>query len=167
MIGTKIVSGLLYLWEWEKKPNFDSIISCNLITFQTQNWAISNRTLYIIFLLSPVNRALLFSHDSLQVGELQKAVMEVVQVENTHQQERGGDEDPGEKLGHSKLLQSQVLQAAEVKTVQMKMRQKEKQCVQDIFVSVKTKLNSILCNKALQWFSIIILHLWWHFCPSG
>lgn len=92
-------------------------------------------------MLSPVNRALLFSHDSLQVGELQKAVMEVVQVENTHQQERGGDEDPGEKLGHSKLLQSQVLQAAEVKTVQMKMRQKEKQCVQDIFVSVKTKLN--------------------------
>lgn len=61
---------------------------------------------------SPVDRALLFGHHSLEVRELEEAVVEVVQVENTHQQEGSRDENPGEQLGHRELLQAQVLQAA-------------------------------------------------------
>jgi len=41
--------------------------------------------------VSPVDSALLFGHYSLEIGELEEAVMEVVQVENTHQQERCGN----------------------------------------------------------------------------
>lgn len=64
--------------------------------------------------VSPVDSALLFGHYSLEVSELQEAVMEVVHVENTHQQEGCGNENPGEQHGDSKLLQAQILQAAQV-----------------------------------------------------
>lgn len=36
---------------------------------------------------SPVDNALIFGHHSLEIGELEKAVMEIVQVEDTHKQE--------------------------------------------------------------------------------
>ena len=39
--------------------------------------------------------------------------MEVVQVEDAHQQEGGGDEDSDEQLGHGEPLQTQVLQPDE------------------------------------------------------
>lgn len=41
--------------------------------------------------------------------------MEVVQVKDTHQQEGGGDEDPGEQHGQAKGLQAQVVQSVQVK----------------------------------------------------
>ena len=59
--------------------------------------------------VSPVDSALLFGHYSLEVSELEKAVVEVVQMENTHKQEGSGNENPGEQLGDRKLLQAQVL----------------------------------------------------------
>lgn len=62
--------------------------------------------------VSPVDSALLFGHHSLEVGELEEADVEVVQVENTRQQEGSGDENPGEQHGDTKLLQAQVVQAA-------------------------------------------------------
>lgn len=52
----------------------------------------------------PVDSALLFSHHSLEVGEREEAVVEVVQVENTHQQEGRGNENPGEQHGKAELL---------------------------------------------------------------
>lgn len=61
--------------------------------------------------ISPVNGALLFSYYSLEISELEEMIMEVVQVENADQQEGGGNENPGEQLGHRELLQAQVLQA--------------------------------------------------------
>lgn len=61
---------------------------------------------------SPVDRALLFSHDSLEVGELQEAVVEVVQVENAHKQEGSGNANPREQHAQRELLYAQVLQAA-------------------------------------------------------
>lgn len=66
--------------------------------------------------VSPVDRALLFGHDGLQVGELEEVVVEVVQMEDARQQEGSGDENPGEQLGHRELLQAQVLQAAQMET---------------------------------------------------
>lgn len=65
--------------------------------------------------VSPVDSALLFGHHGLEVSELEKAVMEVVQMENTHKQEGSGNENPGEQLGNRKPLQSQVLQTADGK----------------------------------------------------
>lgn len=62
--------------------------------------------------LSPVNSALLFGYHGLEVGELKEAVVEVVQVENTHQQEGRGYENPGEKQGKTELLQAEVVEAA-------------------------------------------------------
>lgn len=53
---------------------------------------------------SPVDSALLFSHHSLEVGEREEAVVEVVQVENTHQQEGRGNENPGEQHGEAERL---------------------------------------------------------------
>lgn len=64
--------------------------------------------------VSPVDRALLFGHHGLKVGELEEAVMEVVKVKNTHQQEGGGNENPGEEHFQAELLQAQVVQAAGV-----------------------------------------------------
>lgn len=62
--------------------------------------------------VSPVDRALLFGYDGLQVGELEEAVVEVVQMENTHEQEGSWDENPGEEFGHGELLKPEVLKAA-------------------------------------------------------
>lgn len=62
--------------------------------------------------VSPVDGAFLFGHHRLEVGELQEAVVEVVQVENAGQQEGGGDEDFGEQHRHRESLQAQVLQTA-------------------------------------------------------
>lgn len=77
--------------------------------------------------VSPVDNALLFGHHSLEVGELEEMVVEVVQVKNTHQQEGGGNENPGEQLGHGKLLQAQVLQAAHIKkNSENSIKEKEK-----------------------------------------
>lgn len=61
--------------------------------------------------VSPVDRALLFGHHSLKIGELQEAVVEVVKVKNAHQQEGGGNENPGEQQRQAELLQAQVVQA--------------------------------------------------------
>lgn len=66
--------------------------------------------------VSPVDCALLFGHYSLEVGELEEAVVEVVQVENTHQQEGSRNANPGEQLSQFKLLQAHVRQAAETWT---------------------------------------------------
>lgn len=63
----------------------------------------------------PVDRALLFGDHGLKIGELEEAVVEVVQVQDAHQQEGGGDEDPGEQHGQAKGLQAQVVQAAQAK----------------------------------------------------
>lgn len=57
--------------------------------------------------VSPVDSALFFSHYSLEVSELEKAVMEIVQVENTRQQEGRGNENPDEQLAQLELLQAQ------------------------------------------------------------
>lgn len=65
--------------------------------------------------VSPVDRALLFGDHGLEIGELEEAVVEVVQVQDAHQQEGGGDEDPGEQHGQAKGLQAQVVQAAQAK----------------------------------------------------
>lgn len=43
--------------------------------------------------------------------------MEIVQVENTHQQEGSGYENPGEQRGERKSLQAQVIQAADVEKI--------------------------------------------------
>lgn len=61
--------------------------------------------------VSPVDGTLLFGHHGLKVGELQEAVVEVVKVKNAHQQEGGGDENPGEQQRQAKSLQAQVVQA--------------------------------------------------------
>ncbi len=61
--------------------------------------------------VSPVDSALLFGHYSLEVSELEETVVEVVQVENTHQQEESGNENPGEEHGDIKPLQAEVTQA--------------------------------------------------------
>lgn len=61
--------------------------------------------------LSPVNSALLLGHHSLQVSELQEAIMEVVEVQDAHQEEAGGDEDPREELSHGEPLQAEALQS--------------------------------------------------------
>ena len=53
---------------------------------------------------SPVNAALLLGCHSVQVGQLQKAFMEVVQVNIAHQQEGGGDEDSFEEFPQMKML---------------------------------------------------------------
>lgn len=65
--------------------------------------------------VSPIDSALLFGHHSLEVCELKEAVMEVVEVQNAHQQEGSGNENPGEKHGKAKLLQAEVIQAREKK----------------------------------------------------
>lgn len=62
--------------------------------------------------VSPVDSALFFSHYSLEVSELEKAVMEIVQVENTRQQEGRGNENPDEQLAQLELLQAQGFQTA-------------------------------------------------------
>lgn len=61
--------------------------------------------------VSPVDSALLFGHQGLQVCELEEAFVEVMQVEYAHQEEGSGDEYPGEKHGQAKLLQPEVVQA--------------------------------------------------------
>ena len=61
---------------------------------------------------SPVDNALIFGHHSLEIGELEKAVMEIVQVEDTHKQEGWGNENPGKKHCKTELLQAEVNQAA-------------------------------------------------------
>jgi len=43
--------------------------------------------------------------------------VEIVQVENAHQQEGGGNEHPGEQHAQRKPLQAQVLQAASMKEI--------------------------------------------------
>lgn len=48
--------------------------------------------------VSPVYSALLFGHYSLEIGELEEAVVEVVQVKNTHQQEGSWDENLDEQV---------------------------------------------------------------------
>lgn len=45
---------------------------------------------------SPVDSALLFGHQALEVSELEEALVEVMQVENAHQQEGSRNENPGE-----------------------------------------------------------------------
>lgn len=60
--------------------------------------------------VSPVDRALLFGHHGLKVGEMQEAVVEVVKVKNAHQQEGGGNENPCEQHLQAELLQAQVVQ---------------------------------------------------------
>lgn len=61
---------------------------------------------------SPVDAAVLFGDDGLEVGELQEALVEVVQVQDGHQQKGGGDEDPREQVCRLKLLQPKVLESA-------------------------------------------------------
>ena len=63
--------------------------------------------------VSPVDRALLFGHYGLEVGELEEALVEVVQVENAHQQEGSRNENPCEQHGDIKPRQAQVVQAAQ------------------------------------------------------
>lgn len=41
--------------------------------------------------------------------------MEVVEVEDAHQQEGGGDEDPGEEHGQAEGLQPEVVQSVHIK----------------------------------------------------
>lgn len=45
---------------------------------------------------SPVDSALLFGHQGLEVSELEEVLVEVMKVENAHQQEGSGNENPGE-----------------------------------------------------------------------
>lgn len=51
-------------------------------------------------LASPVDGAFFFGYHGLQVGELQEGFVEIVQVEDTHQQEGSGNKDPGEQHGN-------------------------------------------------------------------
>lgn len=76
-----------------------------------QQWSVSKST--ALSRVSPVYRALLFGYYSLEVGELEEVVVEVVEVENTHKEEGSGDENPGEQHGDGETLQAQVLQAAQ------------------------------------------------------
>lgn len=62
-------------------------------------------------LVSPVDSGLLFGHQGLEVCELEEALVEVMQVEDAHEQEGSRDEDPGEQHGQAKLLQPEVVQA--------------------------------------------------------
>lgn len=64
---------------------------------------------------SPVDSALLFGHQSLEVSELEEALVEVMQVENAHQQEGSGNENPGEQHGQAELLQPEVIQSVNMK----------------------------------------------------
>lgn len=64
---------------------------------------------------SPVDSALLFGHQGLEVGKLEEALVEVMQVENTHQQEGSGNENPGEQHSQAKRLQPEVIQSINVK----------------------------------------------------
>lgn len=60
---------------------------------------------------SPVNGALLFADDGFEIGELQEAVVEVMQVQDADQQEGRGDEDAGEQIREDVLLQTDVPQS--------------------------------------------------------
>lgn len=61
--------------------------------------------------LLPVNGALLFADDGFEIGELQEAVVEVMQVQDADQQEGRGDEDPGEQIREDVLLQTHGFQS--------------------------------------------------------
>lgn len=59
-----------------------------------------------LYLSSPGDGAFLFVCDCFDVRELQEAFMEVVQVEDTHQQEAGGDKDSCEQSRDREPLQT-------------------------------------------------------------
>lgn len=55
--------------------------------------------------------------------------MEVVEVEDAHQQEGGGNEDPGEEHGQAEGLQPEVVQAVHIKQTNKNLRVALKQRV--------------------------------------
>lgn len=61
----------------------------------------------------PGDGALLFVGHSLDVGELQKALVEIVQMQDTHQQEPRGNEDSSKESRNRELLQPEILQPAQ------------------------------------------------------
>ncbi len=72
---------------------------------------------YSHFVLSvttaPGDSALLFISLRFDVGELEEALVEIVQMKDADQKERGGNEDPREQSRNGELLQTEILQPAQ------------------------------------------------------
>lgn len=72
---------------------------------------------YFHFVLSvstvPGDCALLFVGHRFDVGELEEALVEIVQMQDADQQEGGGNEDPREQSRNRELLQTQIFQPAQ------------------------------------------------------
>lgn len=58
---------------------------------------------------SPVDSGVFLAGNRLEVCEFQEPVMEVVEVEDAHEQKGSGDKNACEQLRYSELLQAEIL----------------------------------------------------------